>query len=65
MAMPTVSLFDLRWELTKYLAEVEQHGTRFIVTRRGQPVCALVPLDDLEQLEEKPAEPKPPKRPRR
>jgi prevent-host-death family protein len=44
---------DLRWELTRVAAEVVA-GRRVIVTHRGKPHFALVPLADLEQLEGKP-----------
>jgi prevent-host-death family protein len=44
---------DLRWEQTRVAAEVVA-GRRLIVTFRGKPHFALVPLADLEQLEGKP-----------
>lgn len=37
----------LRWELTRVARAVER-GTRIVVTYRGRPRFALVPLQDLE-----------------
>ncbi len=42
----------LRDEMSKTLARVEQGGQRLLVTWRGSPKMALVPLSDLKLLEE-------------
>jgi prevent-host-death family protein len=56
-----VTTHELRWELTQIAQDVVA-GKRVVVTFRGKPKFALVPLADLEQLEGKPVAPKPTKR---
>jgi prevent-host-death family protein len=55
----TITSEDLRWNLTRVGKEAED-GVRWIVTFRGKPRFAIVPLADLK--EELPA--KPEKRPK-
>jgi prevent-host-death family protein len=57
----TTTTETLRWELTR-VAQIVVAGKRVVVTHRGRPSFALVPLADLEQLEAKPVAIKPTKR---
>lgn len=51
--MKHVTSEQLRWELKRVAADVIA-GKRLVVTFRGKPRFALVPLADLELLEGKP-----------
>ena len=50
--MATVSSGQVRDELSKLIDRVRPRRERLKVTRRGKPVAALVPVEDLELLEE-------------
>ena len=48
----TVSVRDLRQNLSDLLSRANYANERVVVTRRDRPVAALVPVEDLELLEE-------------
>jgi prevent-host-death family protein len=50
--MATVSSGQVRGGLSKLIDRVRQRRERLKVTRRGEPVVAIVPVEDLELLEE-------------
>ena len=50
----TISMTELRNDMSRALAKVELTGQRFVVVDYGKRRAALVPLEDLEQLERKP-----------
>ena len=41
--MKTVTMTELRRNLSKILDEVESEGTEFLITRYGKPVAVLLP----------------------
>ena len=47
-----VSVAEAKAKLSELLGEVAHQGTRIVVQRRGKPVAALVPMEDLERVEE-------------
>jgi len=49
--MPMVTATQLRKRIGEILDAVEFHGERVILTRRGRPAAAIVPIADLELLE--------------
>jgi len=49
--MATVTATQLRNRIRRILDAVQFHGERVIVTRRGDPAAAIVPIADLELLE--------------
>jgi prevent-host-death family protein len=48
----TVPVKELRAELAELLDEVADRREHVIITRRGRPAAALVPIDEYEGLEE-------------
>ncbi|MGH2460811.1 MAG: type II toxin-antitoxin system Phd/YefM family antitoxin [Chloroflexota bacterium] len=46
----TVTIERARVELSDVVSRVQYAGERVIVTRRGKPAAAIVPLEDLEML---------------
>ncbi len=48
----TVPVKELRAELAELLDEVADRREHIIITRRGRPAAALVPIDEYEGLEE-------------
>ena len=48
----TVPVKELRAELAEVLSEVADRREHVIVTRRGRPAAAIVPIDEYEGLEE-------------
>jgi prevent-host-death family protein len=40
----------LRRQLRSTLAQVEHHRRRIVITRRGKPIAAVVPIDDYSLL---------------
>lgn len=48
--MRTVSVAEAKAKLSELLGQVAHRGERVIVQRRGKPVAALVPLEDLERI---------------
>lgn len=54
MAQPaaeTVTIERARVELSDVVSRVQYAGERVVVTRRGKPAAAIVPLEDLELLQ--------------
>lgn len=49
--MIEVTLADARDELAEYVNKVFYLHTRVVLTRRGKPRAAIIPLKDLELLE--------------
>lgn len=60
-AVKTITSEALRWNLTR-VAKDATNGNRVLVTFRGKPRFAIVPLADLERIEGKPATAKTTKR---
>ena len=48
--MPTITLSDAKARLAKLLAEVEELGDRFVITRSGKPAGVLLSVDEYEGL---------------
>jgi prevent-host-death family protein len=48
----TVPVKELRAELAELLDDVADRREHVIVTRRGRPAAAIVPIDEYEGLEE-------------
>lgn len=46
-----LTLTEARRRLEAFLDDVRD-GERYVITRRGQPVAALVSIDDLRQIED-------------
>jgi prevent-host-death family protein len=46
-----VNVVDVRNTFSEYLNRASYQGQRIIIERRGKPVAALVPLEDLERIE--------------
>ena len=51
MESKKVNSVKARQSFSKLLNESGNEGQRIIVTRKGNPVAAIVPLEDLEMLE--------------
>ena len=51
MATPSLSAAMARKEFSDLVSRVAYGKERQILTRRGRPVAALIPLEDLELLE--------------
>jgi prevent-host-death family protein len=45
------NVVDVRNTFSEYLNRASYQGQRIIIERRGKPVAALVPLEDLERIE--------------
>lgn len=52
MSTTTISTGQLRQRLADMLNRASYAKDRIVVERNGQPVAAIVPLDDLEALED-------------
>ena len=46
------NVVDVRNTFSDYLNRASYQGERIIIERRGKPVAALVPLEDVELLEQ-------------
>jgi prevent-host-death family protein len=54
-----IGVAEAKKRLSELMGRVAYKGERFIVHRRGKPMVALVPVDDLARLEEeKPVDPR-------
>jgi prevent-host-death family protein len=51
MVTRRVTAAEAKAHLAALVREVEHHGQHIIIERRGQPVAALVRIDDLARLE--------------
>jgi prevent-host-death family protein len=51
-AAETVTIERARVELSDVVSRVQYAGDRVVVTRRGKPAVAIVPLEDLELLQQ-------------
>ena len=49
--MKTVGVAEAKAKLSELLGRVLHRGERVVIRRRGKPVAALVPMDDLERME--------------
>lgn len=49
--MTTISITNIRSEISKIADKVEHHGERVCVERNGHRAFALVPIEDMELLE--------------
>jgi prevent-host-death family protein len=47
----TVTIERARVELSHVVSRVQYAGERVVITRRGKPAAAIVPLEDLELLQ--------------
>lgn len=47
-----ISASELHLHAGDILAQIRLTGERVIIERRGQPIAALVPMQDLEQLQQ-------------
>jgi prevent-host-death family protein len=47
-----ISAMDMRDRLGEVLSRVQYAGERFIIERRGEPVAAVIAIEDLRRLEE-------------
>jgi prevent-host-death family protein len=47
----TVSATEARSRLSRLISRAESSGARTVLTRHGEPVAALVSLDDLKALQ--------------
>lgn len=56
MKPATATIDDLRRSYGDLLRRVQPGGERIIITRRGRPIVALIPLSDLTRLEEQVSE---------
>jgi prevent-host-death family protein len=52
--MKTVGVAEAKAKLSELLGQVLHKGERIVVRRRGKPVAALVPIEDLERTEGEP-----------
>ena len=50
-----LSVAEAKRRFSDVLGAVRHRGDRVIVERRGRPIAAIVPLDDLARLEGEPA----------
>jgi prevent-host-death family protein len=51
-AAETVTIERARVELSDVVSRVQYAGDRVVVTRRGKPAAAIVPLKDLELIQQ-------------
>jgi prevent-host-death family protein len=51
VAQPTVTCAQARERFNDLLERAVKHKDRVVLTRRGKPVAALVPIEDLNFLE--------------
>lgn len=51
MGTTRIGIHEAKSRLSEYLDRAAHRGERIVVERRGQPVAALVGLDDLRRLE--------------
>jgi prevent-host-death family protein len=49
--MRTVGVAEAKAKLSELLGGVLHRGERVVIRRRGKPVAALVPMDDLDRVE--------------
>jgi len=49
--MKNVGVAEAKAKLSELLGQVAHRGERIVVRRRGKPVAALVPMQDLERAE--------------
>lgn len=47
--MRTVGVAEAKAKLSELLGQVAHRGERIVLQRRGKPVAALVPMEDLER----------------
>ena len=45
--MERIGIRELKTHASRIIQEVEEHGARYVITRRGQPVAVLVPASSL------------------
>jgi antitoxin YefM len=50
--MTTTSLADAKNHLSEIVQSAQDTHERFVITKNGKPVVALISVDDLEALEE-------------
>jgi antitoxin YefM len=48
----TISVRDFRGKLARVMSDVADRRDHVVVTRNGQPMAALLPIDEYEALEE-------------
>ena len=53
--MGDIGVRDLKTRASEIVREVKEHRRRYVVTRRGQPVALLVPLEEAPPLAMAPA----------
>ena len=58
MTSTTIGVGEAKKRFSEIMSRVVYGGERFIVSRRGKPMVALVPADDLAMLEEQAAAPR-------
>lgn len=49
--MPTISVSQLKHDLSEYLNRVAYGGERLVVTSRDRPKAAVISMTDLQRLE--------------
>jgi prevent-host-death family protein len=49
--MPERSIGDTRAQLADLLSRAFYQGERTVITRRGRPIAALIPIQDLQLLQ--------------
>lgn len=49
----TVSIAEMKKNLSEYVAQSNYQKKRYIITKRSKPVAALVNLEDLKAIEQK------------
>jgi len=52
MPMKTIPLEETEAKLTDVVSQAARRGTRTVITRHGEPVAAIVSVEDLEALED-------------
>jgi len=44
--MERIGIRELKAHASRIIQEVEEHGARYVITKRGQPVAVLVPAGE-------------------
>jgi prevent-host-death family protein len=51
--MPDIGVRDLKIHTSEIIRKVKEKGARYVITHRGQPVAAIIPIEELPDTSEK------------
>ncbi len=56
--MNVVGVGDAKKHFSELMSRARYKGERFLIQRRGRPMAALVPAEDLDRLQQQPSAPR-------